>query len=110
MTSQCHDVITAVGAEPFGPQGTSDMQRHPQWGSVVILPLFKCPVLLGCFHIKQGKVIHSAVYILARTVWFELSVTWEIQIAYTSTTENSHSRKTTLTVHKCKLACAEKNL
>lgn len=54
--------------------GLSDIQRHPQWDSVVSLPLLKYLVLLGCFHTTGRSDSLSCVH-LPRTVWSELGVT-----------------------------------
>lgn len=76
-TPQCHDVITAVGAEPFGPPGgdLSVIQRHPQWDSVVSLHLLK-NALFSLAAFTRGEVIHPVVCIWEkRTVGFEWTVT-----------------------------------
>lgn len=74
-TPQCHDVITAVGAEPFGPPGgdLSVIQRHPQWDSVVSLQLLKNALFSLAAFTQGGEVIHPVVCIWKkkRTVGFE---------------------------------------
>ena len=77
-TPQCHDVITAVGAEPFGPAGgdLSVIQRHPQWDSVVGLHLLKNALFSLAAFTQGGEVIHPVVCIWEkRTVGFEWTVT-----------------------------------
>lgn len=75
-TPQCHDVITAVGAEPFGPLGR--LICHTETSSVghcgQSAALKKCHVLLGCLNTTRGSESPNCMH-LAEGKWFELTVT-----------------------------------
>lgn len=65
-TPQCHDVITAVGGEPFAPWGEggghlSVTQTHPQWDFKMLCSPWLPP------H-SRGGLIHTVDVYLGKSV------------------------------------------